>query len=134
SKMFVRNNGLVPDKLDMANWTLTVDGEAGTRSKTYSLNDLPSKFRHYTYQLTVECGGNRRKERYPPTEGNQWDVGAVSCAEWTGIRVRDLLEDVGIQPNAVYLGYHGADMHISRTLTKNPSPVASPLPKPWKMK
>lgn len=129
SKMFVRNNGLVPDKIDVANWTLTVDGESVKQRKTYRLKDLQSKFKQYTYQLTLECGGNGRKEFYPPTEGNQWDVGAVSCAQWTGIRVRDLLEDVGLQPNAVYLGYHGADMHISRDPNKEPISRGVPIAK-----
>src|SRR5690554_5396821 len=58
NKMFVRNNGLVPDNIDVGNWTLTVDGESVKSSKTYSLEELKSKFRHYTYQLTLECGGN----------------------------------------------------------------------------
>src|SRR5690606_334114 len=129
SKMFVRNNGLVPDKIDVNSWTLTVDGEAVKASKTYSLKELQSKFKQYTYQLTLECGGNGRKDYYPPTEGNQWEVGAVSCAEWTGIRVRDLLEDVGLKSNAVYLGYHAADSHISRDPNKEPISRGVPIAK-----
>src|SRR5690606_13713734 len=120
SKMFVRNNGMVPDKIDVANWTLTMDGESVKQRKTYRLKDLQSKFTQYTYQLTLECGGNGRKEFYPTTEGNGWDVGAVSCAQWAGIRVRDLQEVVGLEPNAVYLGYYGADMHISWDPNKEP--------------
>src|SRR5690606_23824341 len=72
SKMFVRNNGLVPDNIDVDKWTLTVDGESVISSKTYGLQDIKSRFKQYTYQLTLECGGNGRKEYYPPTEGNQW--------------------------------------------------------------
>ncbi len=128
-KMFVRNNGLVPNNIDLERWTLTVDGESVKTKKTYSLNDLKSKFKHYTYQLTLECGGNGRKEYFPPTEGNQWGVGAVSCAEWTGIRIRDLLEDVGIDSDAVYLGYHGADTHLSRDPGKEPISRGVPIAK-----
>ena len=129
SKMFVRNNGLVPDNIAVDQWSLTIDGESVRESKTYSLKDLKSTFKQYTYQLTLECGGNGRKEYYPPTEGNQWDVGAVSCAKWTGIRLRDLLEDVGIQPNAVYVGYHAADMHLSRDPNKEPISRGVPIAK-----
>lgn len=125
-KMFVRNNGLVPDNIDLGQWSLTIDGESVKKKKTYSLNELESKFKHYTYQLTLECSGNGRKEYYPPTEGNQWEVGAVSCAEWTGIRIRDLLEDVGIESDAVYLGYHGADLHLSRD--PNIKPISRGVP------
>ena len=33
-KMFVRNNGLPPEKLDAATWTLTIDGESAKKSVT----------------------------------------------------------------------------------------------------
>src|SRR5690606_20617791 len=101
SKMFVRNNGLIPENISVKDWTLTIGGESVYEKKTYTLDQLKSQFPNHTYQLVLECGGNGRKEFFPPTEGNQWDVGAVSCAEWTGIRLRDLLEDMGIKENAV---------------------------------
>lgn len=129
AKMFVRNNGLVPANIDIETWTLTVDGESVKTKKTYSLADLKSKFKHYTYHLTLECGGNGRREYFPPTEGNQWGVGAVSCAAWTGIRIRDLLEDVGIESDAVYLGYHGADTHLSRDPDKEAISRGVPIAK-----
>lgn len=118
-KMFIRNNGLIPENIDTAAWTLTIDGESVSKSKTYSLADLKSKFKHHTYQLTIECGGNGRKEFNPPAKGNQWEYGAVSCAEWTGVRLADVLKDVGIKGDAVYIGYYGADIH----LTGNPEKV-----------
>ena len=30
-----------------------------------------------------------------PTNGLRWNVGAISTAEWTGIRLRDVLSDAG---------------------------------------
>ncbi len=127
--IFVRNNGLIPEDIDVANWTLTIDGESVKQEKTYSLAELKSKFQHYTYQLVLECGGNGRKEFDPPTKGNQWDVGAVYCAEWTGIRLRDVLEDVGIKNDAVYIGYHAADQHLSRDPSKEPISRGAPMAK-----
>lgn len=112
--IFVRNNGLIPEEIDVNNWTLTIDGESVKQEKTYTLAELKSKFKHHTYQLTLECGGNGRSEFDPPAKGNQWTVGAVYCAEWTGVRLRDVLEDVGIKDDAVYFGYHAADIHLSR--------------------
>ncbi|WP_311196071.1 molybdopterin-dependent oxidoreductase [Antarcticibacterium sp. 1MA-6-2] len=96
SKMFIRNNGLIPEGIDAQNWTLTFEGESVKEKKTYSLADLKKNFRTYTYQLVLECGGNGRAGFYPPASGNQWEEGAVSCAEWTGARLKDILEDVGI--------------------------------------
>lgn len=116
-KFFVRNNGLPPEEssIDVNTWTLTIEGEAAQRQKTYSIADLKSKFENVTYQLTVECGGNGRKEYTPPAKGLQWTTGAIACAEWTGVRLKDVLNDVGVRSNAVYVGYYGKDNHINGT-------------------
>lgn len=127
--MFIRNNGLVPERPDAAKWTLTINGESVPAPKRYTLSDLKSGFAHHTYRLTLECGGNGRSEFNPPASGNQWTVGAVSCAEWTGIRLRDVLEDAGIQADAVYIGYHAADLHLSRDPGKEPISRGVPV---WK--
>jgi len=112
-KMFVRNNGIMPTDLDPETWTLTIDGESVPNPKTYTLNELKSKFKHYSYSLVLECGGNGRGEMNPPASGNQWSYGAVNCGKWTGVRLRDILEDVGISDDAVYVGYYGTDKHLS---------------------
>ena len=127
--MFIRNNGLIPEDIDASKWTLTIEGESAKEEKTYSLADLKSKFTQHTYQLTLECGGNGRSEFDPPAKGNQWTIGAVSCATWTGVRLRDILEDVGIKSDAVYIGYHAADVHLSRDPKKEPISRGAPMPK-----
>ncbi|AGA76508.1 sulfite oxidase [Echinicola vietnamensis] len=128
-KMFIRNNGLIPESLDEGTWELVFDGEAVASPKTYSLKTLKEKFEHFTYQLTLECGGNGRSEFYPPASGNQWKTGAVSCASWTGVRLRDVLEDVGITDQAVYIGYHSADTHLSGNPDKAPISRGVPIAK-----
>lgn len=127
--MFIRNNGLIPENIDAQNWTLTIDGESVKQNKTYTLAELKTKFKKYTYQLTLECGGNGRNEFDPPAKGNQWTVGAVSCANWTGIRLKDLLEDVGIKQDAVYIGYHAQDLHLTRDPNKEPISRGVPMKK-----
>lgn len=127
--MFIRNNGLVPESVNEEAWQLTIDGEAVLSPKTYSLSDLKNKFKHHVYQLTLECGGNGRSEFNPPAKGNQWTIGAVSCAEWKGVRLRDVLDDVGITGNAVYIGYHAADKHLSRNPEKEPISRGVPISK-----
>jgi DMSO/TMAO reductase YedYZ molybdopterin-dependent catalytic subunit len=113
SSMFIRNNGSIPENINPKKWTLTIDGESVKNKKTYSLAELKSKFKQHTYQLTIECGGNGRNEFDPPAKGNQWTVGAVHCASWTGVRLRDVLQDAGIKSNAVYIGFHAIDQHLS---------------------
>ena len=110
---FVRNNGIPPQNIDPDNWTIEISGESAKQKKSYSLNEIKKKFEHISLELTLECGGNGRKEFNPPAKGNQWSTGAVGCAKWTGIRLKDLLKDVGIKSNAVYLAYYGADTHLS---------------------
>ena len=127
--MFIRNNGIIPENIEADKWTLTIDGESVKQSKTYSLEELKSKFKQYTYQLTLECGGNGRSEFDPPAKGNQWTIGAVSCAQWTGVRLRDILADVGVKNDAVYIGYHSTDIHLSRDPNKEPISRGAPMPK-----
>ena len=130
--MFIRNNGIIPEHIassSSSSWTLKIDGESAKSGKEYSLKDLRTKFKSYTYQLTLECGGNGRSEFNPPAKGNQWTIGAVSCAEWTGVRLKDVLEDVGIKNDAVYIGYHGADIHLSGNPTKKPISRGAPMAK-----
>ena len=56
-KLFVRNNGIPPSKSTTANWTLTIEGESAAQKKTFTLRELKTKFKHHTYQLTIECAG-----------------------------------------------------------------------------
>ena len=129
SSMFIRNNGKTPEEINIKTWTLTIDGESVKTKKTYTLADLKSKFKQHTYQLTLECGGNGRSEYTPAAKGNQWTVGAVHCASWTGVRLRDVLEDAGIKSDAKYIGFHAADTHLSGDPTKEPISRGCPMRK-----
>ena len=130
-KFFVRNNGIPPQKenINTETWTLTVEGESALSEKSYSIADLKSKFKSHSYQLTLECGGNGRKEFNPPAKGNQWGLGAVACASWTGIRLKDLLADVGVKNDAVYVAFYGKDTHLSGDPNKVPISRGIPMNK-----
>src|SRR5690606_3218186 len=43
--MFIRNNGIMPENVDVDSWKLTVDGESVIAPKTYSLEDLKRNFK-----------------------------------------------------------------------------------------
>nr|ADI87850.1 hypothetical protein AKSOIL_0342 [uncultured bacterium Ak20-3] len=113
-RMFVRNNGHVPSisSKDILDWRLVVDGEVENPTR-FSMQDLKTKFRTYTYQLVLECGGNGRAAYIPQTPGTQWTYGAVACPLWEGVRLKDVLDYVKVKKSAVYLGYYGHDMHLS---------------------
>ena len=112
-KMFIRNNGITPETIDPKDWQLVIDGESAKNVRSFTLEELKNTFDSYTYQLVLECGGNGRSEFNPPAKGNQWTIGAVSCARWTGIRLRDVLEFIGMKEDAVYVAYHSRDGHLS---------------------
>ncbi len=128
-KLFVRNNGLPPQFIDPSEWALTIEGESVTRSLAFSIDELKDKFKHHTYQLTLECGGNGRSEFNPSAKGNQWTTGAIGCPSWTGVRLADILRLAGIKKDAVYIGYYGADLHISLQPNKNPISRGVPISK-----
>ncbi len=129
SRLFVRNNGLPPEVVDFAAWTLRVEGEAVREPREYSIAELQTRFAHHSYQLQLECGGNGRSEFFPQARGNQWTTGAVGCPEWTGARLRDLLEASGVTSKAIYVGYYGADRHLSGEPGKVPISRGVPLAK-----
>lgn len=112
-RLFIRNNGLPPEQVDPASWTLTIGGEACESPRTFSIARLRADFPVHTYALQLECGGNGRAEFRPRVPGNQWTTGAIGCPQWTGVRVRDVLQACGIKDNAVYIGFTGADRHLS---------------------
>lgn len=129
--LFVRNNGTPPvtDKIDPDAWELEIGGESALQSVTLSIGELKRRFKHHSYQLQLECGGNGRSEFVPPAHGNQWTVGAVGCPEWTGVRVKDVLDYVGVKHDAIYLAYYGADTHLSGDPTKSSISRGVPMSK-----
>jgi DMSO/TMAO reductase YedYZ molybdopterin-dependent catalytic subunit len=129
AKLFVRNNGIPPQNVDIKGWTLTIEGESAEQSKTFTLEELKQRFTHYTYQLTLECGGNGRSEFSPPAKGNQWTNCAEGCPKWTGVRLADVLKDVGVKEDAVYIGYYGKDTHLSGDPNKDPISRGVPINK-----
>ncbi len=128
-KFFVRNNGIPPLNIEVDKWELTITGASAKTTKKYSIAELKSNFENVSLNLTLECGGNGRKEFNPPAKGNQWSTGAVGCAKWTGIRLRDVLNDVGVKSNAVYIGYYGSDTHLSGAEDKTPISRGVPIHK-----
>lgn len=128
---FVRNNGIPPaqNQIDTEKWTLTINGESAKQERTFTLAELKKNFKNYTYNLTLECGGNGRKEFNPPAKGNQWDIGAVGCSAWTGVRLKDVLAAIGVQSDAVYVAYYGNDTHLTGDPNKNPISRGVPIRK-----
>ncbi len=125
---FIRNNGLLPDDMGAETWTLTIDGFVDTPLEL-GIADLRDQFEVVTMALAVECGGNGRAFFDPPAKGNQWTYGAIACSEWTGVRLKDVLEKAGVQSNVVYTAHYGADIHLSGDPDKRPLSRGLPIDK-----
>lgn len=128
ARHFVRNNGIVPDDTSAEGWMLTVDGLVD-QPMEMSIDDLRDQFEVVTMALTLECGGNGRAFFDPPASGNQWTYGAVACSEWTGVRLRDVLEAAGVKDSVVYTGHYGSDAHLSGDPEKSPLSRGLPIEK-----
>ncbi|MBS0658356.1 MAG: sulfite oxidase [Verrucomicrobia bacterium] len=119
---FVRNHFEPPTVADAANWELTLDG-LGLTPRKWTVAEL-SALPQQTLPATVECAGNGRSFLNPPAEGVPWGPGAIGHAEWSGVRLRDLLADVAFPESACELVCEGADhgtedgiaMNFSRSL------------------
>ncbi len=113
SKFFIRNNGLIPDPPnDPDAWKIAIDGEVNNKLEL-TLGELKKRFTPVTRRMVLECGGNGRSFFTPQARGNQWTNGGAGCAEWTGVRVADVLKAAGLKPSAVFSGHYGADPHLS---------------------
>ncbi len=103
---YVRNHFQIP-LLDPATWRLTISGLV-ERPVTLSLREIKNLPSH-TLVVTLECAGNGRSLLNPPVEGEQWQLGAVSTAEWTGVPLLEVLDRAGLKRSASEVLFRGAD-------------------------
>ena len=112
SLFYVRNNSASID-VDVADWRLSVGGDAVTSPLELSYGDirnLPSR----TLVAYLDCGGNQRAMfdlvKGRAAKGAQWGTGAVGNGEWTGVSLRDVLTLSGITDDAVSVLLIGLDV------------------------
>ena len=110
---FVRQHIPRPAKIDPAAYRLTVNGMV-SKPLQLTLADLRSLPQH-TVPAMIECTGNGRGFYTPKVPGIQWGRGAVGHAEWTGVRVRDVLKLAGAAESAAFLETDGADTGVAST-------------------
>ena len=65
----------------------------------------------------IECPANGGMEWRAALNSLQFTHGMISCAEWTGVRLSTLLEEVGLKKEAQWAMVEGADgAHMNRSL------------------
>lgn len=85
----------IPD-VNAADYRLKIDGEGANNSVELTLDDL-KKMPHVDIVAVNQCSGSRRGLSTPHVPGVQWGFGAMGCARWTGPKLKDILEKVGIK-------------------------------------
>jgi anti-anti-sigma factor len=106
ARFYVRNHFQIPN-VDPSTWRLNVVGLV-ERPLCLSLQDLV-KMPSQTQFVTLECAGNGRSLLSPRVNGEQWNLGAVSTAEWTGVPLAEVLNRAGVKGGAREVVFRGAD-------------------------
>lgn len=103
--------GIIPTSFDLATWRLRIQGHVD-RPLALSLDDLRTGFPQVSFQAVNQCSGNSRRFFDPPVPGGEWGNGAMGNAEWTGVRLRDLLQAAGVKTGAVQVTVQGLDRPV----------------------
>lgn len=93
----MRNHLPVPD-INAESYELNIEIEGTETSKTLTLNDVKA-LPKYDVTAAIMCGGNRRSEmtKVKPVKGLSWGPAAVGNAVWSGARLCDILNAMGIK-------------------------------------
>lgn len=105
---FERSHSGIPD-IDPDAHRLLIHGLV-KRPLVFTLEAL-ARYPMESQTAFIECGGNSLSlYGEKPAAGNAQALhGLVSCAEWTGVRVRTLLAEAGVDPQASWVLAEGAD-------------------------
>ena len=98
----------IPTFVDLNTFRLEVKGNV-TNNLSLSVDDLKSKFEPVEVTSVLQCGGNSRSFYSSTTHGVQWKHGAMGCALWRGVRLKDLLNHAGVKPGSVWVGLNGLE-------------------------
>lgn len=105
NERFYVHSRVPPPPLEQRAWRLVIDGDALPRPVTLDFDQLRA-LPEVTIRRTLDCGANcrsffpalpARSTGWLPIAFTQWHFGAVGVADWTGVRVKDVLDRAGVQ-------------------------------------
>jgi sulfane dehydrogenase subunit SoxC len=106
---YIRSHAGTP-AIDPAQHRLLVHGMVD-RPLSFGMDDL-ARFPSISRLHFLECSGNTSFYKASLIKPN-WNVqdthGLLSCAEWTGVRLADVLAEVGVKPGVKWILAEGAD-------------------------
>ena len=105
---YVRYHIYPPTDIDVSQWRLRIGGQV-EQVLQLSMADLQNSFPRASIVAVNQCSGNSRGYSSPRVFGGQWANGAMGNAEWTGVRLRDILSKAGVKQGAVDVTFDGLD-------------------------
>ena len=118
--MFVRNNQVLPGALTLSpypseGWELELTGLV-VPTRTVSFLELARLDQTVTVAV-LQCAGNGRAfySQSAAAKGTQWQRGGMAQVTWTGVRLRQLLDSLGLRVSAgaLYLTAEGRDPAVA---------------------
>ncbi len=97
----------IPD-VDAKTYKIEIGGDGANGQTEITFDDL-KKFPEYEIAAVNQCSGNRRGLSNPHVAGVEWGYGAMGCARWKGVRLKDVLDLVGLKPEAIEIAFNGAE-------------------------
>ena len=111
-EFFVRYHLSDIPQVDAKAWKLTIGGDGASDEIQLGLDDL-KQFTPVELVAVCQCSGNRRGLFQPHVAGVEWGYGAMGCARWKGVRLKDLLDKAGLKKEAIEIVLDGADKGVS---------------------
>ncbi len=111
-RFFVRWNWQMPTQVKAAEHRVAVGG-AVKKAVSLTLDDVAAAGEHVSVIAINQCAGNGRGLSQPRVTGTQWGNGAMGCAKWTGVRLKDVLAKAGVTQGASRVRFAGLDVPLT---------------------
>jgi DMSO/TMAO reductase YedYZ molybdopterin-dependent catalytic subunit len=108
-RMFVRWNWAFPTAVKAGEHRVAVGGAVKV-PVSLTLDEVTAAGEHVSVVAINQCAGNGRGLSQPRVTGGQWGNGAMGCAKWTGVRLKDVLAKAGVASGATRVRFAGLDV------------------------
>src|SRR5262249_32053920 len=109
---FVRYHLSNIPEIDARTWKVTIGGEGANATAQFTLDDL-KRMPAVEVVAVNQCSGNRRGLVEPHVPGVEWGYGAMGCARWRGVQLKELLDKIGLKKEAIEIVLNGADSAVT---------------------
>lgn len=106
---FVRYHLSDIPEVSAATWKVTIGGPGAQKPGEFTLDQLKTQFEKVEIAAVNQCSGNRRGYSDPHVPGVEWGPGAMGNAKWAGVRLKELLDKVGLAKETIEIAFNGAE-------------------------